>query len=221
MLPDVHALHVRGEISKNRKRICSEISFTESLSSQVITDPTIYCCPASRASTATPVLQMARPYKHSPLLEGPVQASLEHCWGSKGSIWAGHQLAMSGAKFYFGKKAAHPPARVPPPGQPQQSLSTCIQNTPTNYLCSWGGGYCLTGNLGTLQKGCKQWDSWLITPHSQLAMLSHLLGGGEQGSSPVFLEKRRRELNKQTNKQTTHWPQSRAVSWGSVPKASE
>jgi hypothetical protein len=119
--------------------------------------------------------------------------SLEHLWGSKESIWAGHQSAMPGAKFYFGKKAAHLPARAPPLGQ---SLSACMQNTPMNYLCA--SKACLTGNVGTLQKGCKQ---WLITPHCQLAMLSRLLG--EQGSSPVFLVKRRRELNKQT----THWQQ--------------
>lgn len=83
--------------------------------------------------------------------------SLGNLWGSKESIWAGHQLAMPGAKFYFGKKAAHSPARAPPPGQPQQLLSARIQNTPMNYLCA--SEACLTGNVGTLQKGCKQWGS--------------------------------------------------------------
>lgn len=68
-------------------------------------------------------------------------------------------------------------ARAPPPGQPQQLLSARMQNTPMNYLCA--SEACLTGNVGTLQKGCKQWG--LAANYASLSVSDAVTSAGGAG----------------------------------------
>lgn len=103
---------------------------------------------------------MARPHKHSGSSGGTVHSS----WVSKESIGAGHQAQSS-----LWKKESHPPSWSPSfMAAPTVSVRPRAEHT-MNYLCALEA--CLTGNVGTLQKGCKQWDSaanylWLSVSNS-------------------------------------------------------
>lgn len=69
-----------------------------------------------------------------------------------------------------------------------QTVSVCLQNIPMNYLCASEPS--LTGNVGTVQKGCRQWDS--AANYVSLSVSKAVTSTrGEEGSScPVFLVKR-------------------------------
>lgn len=113
---------------------------------------------------------------------------------SNESIWASHQSAMLEQSSLLEKKSHPPSSFSPSTTQPQQCKSACTQNIPMNYLCALEPK--LTRNMGTVQKGCRQWGS--AANYVLLSVSNAVTSARGEGSSPVFLLKRRMEENKQT-----------------------
>lgn len=113
----------------------------------------------------------------------------------------GLPMSLSGlviSQLCWGKvlfwKESHPPSSFSPSTtQPQQCMSACMQNIPMNYLCALEPK--LTGNIGTVQKGCRQWGS--AANYVSLSVSNAVTSARGEGSS-VFLVKRRMEVNKQS-----------------------
>lgn len=128
------------------------------------------------------------------LLGGMVQAVSGASLGLPMSLSGLVTSQLCWGKVLFWKESHPPSSFSPSTTQPQQCMSACLQNIPMNYLCALEPK--LTGNIGTVQKGCRQWGS--AANYVSLSVSNAVTSARGEGSSPVFLVKRRMEVNKQS-----------------------